>query len=208
MRKFLLFILVSIFLLSLPWIIISWSAETRLYRDVDTIPEREVGLLLGTTPSVDGVNNLFFSTRISAAQLLYEKKKISHILVSGDNATASYNEPEAMRKALIKAGIPEADITLDYAGFRTLDSVVRAKEVFSQGSGFTIISQPFHVERALFLARANGIDAIGYGSANVSLELGMRTYIREIGARWIALYDAYFETDPAVLGGREPLSGK
>ena len=85
-----------------------------------------------------------------------------------------------MRKALVKAGIPESAITLDYAGFRTLDSVVRAKEVFGQGSGFTIISQPFHVERALFLARANSVDAIGYGSVNVSLSLGLRTYIREI----------------------------
>ena len=85
-----------------------------------------------------------------------------------------------MRKALVKAGIPESAITLDYAGFRTLDSVVREKEVFGQGSGFTIISQPFHVERALFLARANSVDAIGYGSVNVSLSLGLRTYIREI----------------------------
>ena len=92
--------------------------------------------------------------------MLYERGKIHHILVSGDNATASYNEPEAMRKSLVKAGIPEKDITLDYAGFRTLDSVVRASEVFGQGSGFTIVSQPFHVERALFIARANHIDAI------------------------------------------------
>ena len=92
--------------------------------------------------------------------MLYERGKIHHILVSGDNSTAAYNEPEAMRKSLVKAGIPERDITLDYAGFRTLDSVVRASEVFGQGSGFTIISQPFHVERALFIARANHIDAI------------------------------------------------
>jgi SanA protein len=113
-----------------------------------------------------------------------------------------------MKKALIKAGIREEDITLDYAGFRTLDSVVRAKVIFGQEHGFIIISQPFHVERALFLARANDIDAIGFGSANVSLERGLRTYIREIGARWLALYDAIFGTDPVVLGDRETLSGK
>ena len=113
-----------------------------------------------------------------------------------------------MRKALIKAGIPNSAITLDYAGFRTLDSVVRAKEVFGQESGFTIISQPFHVERALFLAEANGIDAIGFGSANVSLERGIRTYVREIGARCVALYDAYLGTDPAVLGEKEVIGGK
>ena len=154
------------------------------------------------------MNNLFYTTRIEAARMLYERGKIHHILVSGDNSTAAYNEPEAMRKSLVKAGIPERDITLDYAGFRTLDSVVRASEVFGQGSGFTIISQPFHVERALFIARANHIDAIGYGSANISIELGLRTYIREIGARWIAVYDVLFGTDPVVLGDKEELNGK
>jgi len=205
MRKFLLFIFISVLLLSLPWSVISWTTKDILYRDIDLIPANEVGLLLGTTPSVNGMNNIFFTTRIEAAKTLYERGKIHHILVSGDNSTKAYNEPEAMRKALIKAGIPNSAITLDYAGFRTLDSVVRAKEVFGQGSGFTIISQPFHVERALFLAEANGIDAIGFGSANVSLERGMRTYIREIGARCIALYDAYFGTDPAVLGEKEQL---
>lgn len=131
-----------------------------VYRDVDKLPSYEVGLLLGTSPSVNGMNNIFFSTRIEAAKTLYERGKIQHILVSGDNATKSYNEPEAMKKALIKAGIPESAITLDYAGFRTLDSVVRAREIFGQADGFIIISQPFHVERALFLARANGIEAI------------------------------------------------
>lgn len=97
-----------------------------------------------------------------------------------------------MKNSLIKAGIPESAITLDYAGFRTLDSVVRAKEVFSQTGGFIIISQPFHVERALFLAEKNNINAIGYGAANVSFRIAPIVYFREIGARWLALFDAYF----------------
>lgn len=192
----------------LPWGIISMMTSFLVYRDVDTIPEREVGLLLGTTPGSNGQVNLFFSTRIEATKELYEKEKIHHILVSGDNSTVAYNEPETMRKALIKAGIPEIDITLDYAGFRTLDSVVRASEIFSLTGSFTIISQPFHVERALFLARANDIDAIGFGAANVSLKIGAIPYIREIGARWIAVYDAIFGTDPKVLGEKEVLSGE
>lgn len=124
--------------------------------------------------------------------MLYEKGKIQKIIVSGDNSNASYNEPEYMRNSLVKAGIPESAITLDYAGFRTLDSVVRAKEVFSQTGGFIIISQPFHVERALFLAEKNNIDAIGYGAANVSFGIAPSVYFREIGARWLALFDAYF----------------
>ncbi len=103
MKKLFLFILISGFCLSLPWAIISWTAKERLYRDVDAIPYRSVGLLLGTTPSVNGLSNIFFSTRIEAAKALYERGKIRRILVSGDNSTASYNEPEAMKRALIKA---------------------------------------------------------------------------------------------------------
>jgi SanA protein len=159
-KKLLLSLIFLAVLAVSPWALISWVTSGSVYRDVDTIPVREVGLLLGTTPSIGGINNLFYTTRIEAAKMLYERGKISHIIVSGDNSTAAYNEPEAMRKSLVKAGIPESDITLDYAGFRTLDSVVRARHVFSQTGGFTIISQPFHVERALFIARARHIEAI------------------------------------------------
>jgi SanA protein len=199
MRKFLTFILVSAFLLMLPWMIISWQTYARVYRDVDTIPVREVGLLLGTTPSVGGQENLFFSTRIEAAKELYERGKILHILVSWDNSTPGYNEPQYMKNALLSRGIPESAITLDYAGYRTLDSMVRAKEVFSLSGGFTVISQPFHIERALYLGDMRGISAIGYGAANVSLRYGPMAYLREIPARWLALYDAWFGTEPAVL---------
>jgi SanA protein len=111
-----------------------------------------------------------------------------------------------MRKALVKSWIPESVITLDYAGFRTLDSVVRAKEIFGQGSGFTIISQPFHVERALFLAEANHIDAIWFGAANVSLSIGLWTYMREIAARWRAVIDVILWTDPVILWQKEKLT--
>lgn len=204
MRKFFLFILVSAMLLITPWVIISVSVSDKVYRDIETIPTREVGVVLGTTPGIGG-SNLFFTTRIEAAKELYERKKISHIIVSGDNSDKSYNEPEYMRNALMKSWVPADAITMDYAGFRTLDSVVRASEVFSLTGGFTIISQPFHVERALWLAQANGIDAIGYGAANVSLEYGLYAYIREIPARWLALYDAYFGTQATVLGDKEKI---
>ncbi len=202
MRKLLIFILVSAMLLITPWAIISVSVADRVYLSIETIPTREVGLVLGTTPGIGG-SNLFFTTRIEAAKELYERGKIRKIIVSGDNSDKSYNEPEYMKRALIKSGVPENIITMDYAGFRTLDSVVRASEVFSLTGGFTIISQPFHVERALWLAQANGIDAIGYGAANVSLEYGLYAYIREIPARWLALYDAWFGTQATVLGERE-----
>ncbi len=206
LKKLPLILLLGWLMLILPWIFISWKTSGLLYRDVETVPAEQVWLLLGTSPSMDGKSNLFYATRIEATKLLYEKGKIHQIIVSGDNSDPSYNEPEFMKNSLIKAGIPESAITLDYAGFRTLDSVVRAKEVFSQTWGFMIISQPFQVERALFLAEANNIEAIGFGTANISFELGMRTYIREIGARWLAIFDAYFWTEPVVLGKKVELN--
>lgn len=205
MKRSVLFIFVWFCLLMLPWGIISLSTQNRVYRVVESIPNREVGLLLGTTPGINS-SNLFFRTRIEAAKELYERGKIRHILVSGDNGNPNYNEPEAMRLALIKAWIPNEDITLDYAGFRTLDSIVRAKEIFSITGWLTIISQPFHVERALFISDAYKIDAIGYGAANISLKFGALPYIREIWARWMALYDIIFGTDPLVLGKKERLN--
>lgn len=180
-----------------------------VYRDVEDIPEREIGLLLGTSPTASsGRVNLFYTTRIEATKMLYERGKIHHILVSGDNGTMSYNEPELMKKSLIRAGIPESAITLDYAGFRTLDSVIRAKEVFSLTGGMTIISQPFHVERALFIAEGHRIDAIGYGAANVSILIAPRVYIREIFARWLALFDVWVGTEPIVLGEKVDLTAE
>jgi SanA protein len=204
MRKLSLIILTSILLLMTPWAIISLSTQDRVYQDIETVPPREVGLLLGTSPGANG-SNLFFTTRIEAAKELYERGRIKRIIVSGDNSRESYNEPEYMKRALMKSGVPESAITMDYAGFRTLDSVVRAHEVFSLTGGFTIISQPFHIERALFLAQANRIDAIGYGAANVSLEYGLYAYMREIPARWLALYDAWSGTEATVLGDKEVL---
>jgi SanA protein len=103
MRKFFFLILISAILLSLPWVIISWTTRDSIYRDIDSLPYNTVGLLLGTTPSVNGMNNIFFTTRIEAAKALYERGKIRYILVSGDNSTKAYNEPEAMRIALVKA---------------------------------------------------------------------------------------------------------
>lgn len=208
MRRFLTILILFLIFLILPWGWIAWVTKGDIYRDPDLLPKNHVWLLLGTTPSVNGVNNIFFSTRIEAAKTLFERGKIDHILVSWDNSTKAYNEPEAMRKALLKAWIPESAITLDYAGFRTLDSVVRAKEIFGQWSGFTIISQPFHVERALFIAKENHIDAIGYGAANVSLAIGISTYIREIGARWKAVIDIILWTDPVILWEKEKLTGE
>lgn len=197
MKKLFLFVIFIGTIMMLPWILISFTTKEMIYDSISLIPERKYGLLLGTTPGMK-MNNPFFSTRIEATRMLFEKKKIEYIIVSGDNSSDAYNEPKYMKNALLQAGIPEDKIIMDYAGFRTLDSILRAKEVFSLTDDITIISQPFHIERALFLAKYHKINAIGFGAANVSLESGLSTYIREIGARWLAFYDIIRGTETTI----------
>lgn len=197
MRKFFLFSIIIGIIILLPWIIVSFATNGLIYDKIDEIPNRKYGLLLGTSPGANW-NNPFFITRIEATKELYEKKKIEYIIVSGDNSTDKYNEPLYMKNALMRAWIPEEVIKMDFAGFRTLDSVLRAKNIFSLTDDLTIISQPFHLERAIFLAKFHNINAIGYGAADVNLYYWLQTYIREIGARWLAIYDAIKWTEATV----------
>ena len=144
------------------------NSETYIYSTVSDIPYNKVGLLLGTSPKLkSGKANLYFDYRIKAATELYNAGKVKYILVSGDNRRNSYNEPEEMKKALIAAGIPDQRIILDYAGLRTLDSVVRAHLIFGL-ERFTLISQQFHNERAIYLAQQSHLQAIGYSAQDVS----------------------------------------
>ncbi|PID52483.1 MAG: protein SanA [Candidatus Moraniibacteriota bacterium] len=171
------------------------------YDDFSHIPHNRVGVLLGTAPRIaDGRNNLFFTYRIDAAVALYEKKKIDFILISGDNHTREYNESKAMQDALLKRGVSKEKIILDYAGFRTLDSIVRAQKVFGQNA-FTVISQPFHNKRAMVIAHHNNIDAICANAKDVPISQSPRVRIREAFARVKVLLDIYIlKTDPKFLG--------
>lgn len=189
MKKFFLFCLLAVIIILTPWMLISFSAANKIYTNIEDIPTRKYWLLLGTSPW-NNWNNPFFYTRIEATKELFEKKKIEYIIVSGDNSTAAYNEPQYMKTELERKWIPSDRIIMDYAGFRTLDSVLRARDVFSLTDDITIISQPFHLERAIFLARFHKINAIWYGAADVNLAYWFPTYIREIWARWLAIYDA------------------
>ena len=174
--------------------------STQIYSEVITIPQNNVGLLIGTSPKLkNGNNNLYFDYRILAAVELYKAGKIKYILISGDNRREDYNEPEEMKKALMQKGVPEKSIYLDYAGFRTLDSVVRAKEVFGQNR-LTIISQRFHNERAIYLAEKNGINAIGYNAKDVNAYSGLKTNIRELFARVKMFIDLATDKQPHFLG--------
>ena len=180
--------------------IIDRKAAQSLYDDLDKIPENEVGLLLGTSPKLkNGKNNLYFDHRITAAIELYKAGKIKYILISGDNRRRNYNEPEYMKKALIQGGVPEEAIYLDYAGFRTLDSVVRAKKVFGQNR-ITVISQQFHNARAVYIAGKNGMEAIGFNAQDVDTYSGLKTQIRESLARVKVFLDLFTRKQPRFLG--------
>jgi SanA protein len=176
-------------------------SEGYLYTDLAKIPAENVGLVLGTSRKlVNGHNNLYFDYRIKAAVLLFKAGKVKHLLVSGDNHIKEYDEPEDMRKALIAEGVPDSCITLDYAGFRTLDSIIRCWKVFGQVK-FIVISQPFHNRRAIFLGRHYGLIVTAYNADEVGLANGFRTRLREYFARVKAVLDVYLlNKQPHFLG--------
>ena len=168
--------------------------------DIQKLPNEKVGLLLGTSKILkSGWKNLYFFNRIDAAEQLYKSGKIKYILISGDNSTKDYSEPEDMQAELLKRGIPADKIVLDFAGFRTLDSVVRAKEIFGQNS-FIIISQKFHNERAIFLAQNYGIKAYGFNSKDVNKYFGFKTKLREYFARVKVFVDFTLGVEPKFGG--------
>ncbi|AHF93440.1 membrane protein [Opitutaceae bacterium TAV5] len=166
----------------------------------------DVALVLGTSPQLSGgAPNPHFIHRIDAAAQLFHEGKVRHILVSGANPSPYYNEPLAMRDALLARNVPDSAITRDYAGLRTLDSVVRAKKIFGLDH-FIIVSQRYHLDRALLIARRNDIDAQGYAAADVAARYSLRTEIREIFARALAVADLYvLNRQPRHLGPPEPI---
>ena len=185
--------------------VVKTQTKSLLYSNIENLPKNKVGLLLGTAKySTEGGINLYYKYRIQAAVELYQSGKVAYLLASGDNSKYSYNEPIEMQKDLVKAGIPTDKIYLDYAGFRTLDSVVRSKEVFGQQS-ITIISQPFHNQRALFIAKYKGIDAVAYNAATVSGKYSWRTRIREKFARLKMCFDLILNKQPKFLGEPIPI---
>jgi SanA protein len=183
------------------------AAQGRIFRSVAEVPEQNVGLVLGTGKTTrHGKPNLHFIQRIEAAATLYRAGKVKHLLVSGDNHIASYDEPDDMRDALIAAGVPAAAITCDYAGFHTLDSVVRAKEIFGVPQ-CTIISEDFHCPRALWIAKQHGLDAIAFAAPDVALKgWSLRADVREQFARSWCVVELYaLHRGPKFLGPKEPI---
>lgn len=176
------------------------ETQKSIFSDTQTIPYNKVGLLLGTSKYLaTRTINPYYQYRIDAAVALYQAGKIDLILASGDNSTIYYNEPTTIKKDLIKRGIPAERIYLDYAGFRTLDSIIRSNKIFGQES-ITVISQQFHNERAVYIAQKKGITAIGFNAQDVPPPYGTKTQVREKFARALMVFDLLFKTEPKFFG--------
>jgi SanA protein len=181
--------------------IVARAASGRCFDDLTTCPEVNVALVLGCTPRVSGDRpNRYFTSRMDAAALLYHSGKCRYLLVSGDNGRSDYDEPTAMRDALLDRGVPESAIVRDHAGFDTLDSVLRAREVFGQDA-FLVVSQAFHNERAICIARHHGIDAHGWNAEAVKGASAAKTRFREKIARVKTMLDLHlWKSGPKYLG--------
>ncbi len=210
LKKLVVLFLVGLIVLGLSLLLIdkifSWTTKDRIYTQVSALPNYDVALVLGTSKYlVNNRLNIYYKNRINAAITLYKNNKVDAFLLSGDNAHRSYNEPWTMKRDLLKAGIPEKAIHLDYAGFRTLDSVIRSKEVFDADE-LIIVTQKFHCERALFIANHYDIQAVCLAVPGPKQHLALPVRIREVFARVKAILDLYiFDTQPRFLGPKEPI---
>lgn len=173
------------------------------YDEVSEVPHKKLGVVLGTAKyRVSGGVNNYYQYRLDAAVELFEAGKVDFLLVSGDNSIREYDEPTTMKRDLVARGIPANRIFLDYAGFRTLDSMVRCKLVFGE-SDIVVISQPFHNERALYIAHHHHMSAVGFNAKEVGRLYGLKTALREKLARTKTMLDIHLlKTRPKFLGER------
>ncbi len=182
------------------------ATRNLIFDDISRLSVHDVGVVLGTSPYTRyGNQNLLFTHRMMAAAELYAAGRVRHLLVSGANPDQTYNEPRKMYQALRRLGVPDAALTLDFAGFRTLDSIVRAQRIFGLNS-YVVISQRYHDYRALFIARYYGIDAVAYTRPEEDRRQPLRTEAREYLARVKAVVDLFaLSTRPRFLGPERPI---
>ncbi|MDJ0599352.1 MAG: ElyC/SanA/YdcF family protein [Crocosphaera sp.] len=198
-----------VLIVSIDWYIGNQFNQS-IYSDINQIPSKKIALVLGTSKYINQSGrkyyNAYYVYRLQAAAKLYQAKKVDGILVSGDNSTQFYDEPSEMTQDLIDLGVPSQYITQDYAGFRTLDSIVRAKEVFGL-ENYTIVSQKFHCQRALYIAQSKGQNPIAFSASDIQSIAGLRVRLREVFARFKAFLDCkILKTNPKFLGTPETIN--
>jgi len=195
--------LLIIFIIVTNIVFYAWT-RVYIYNDTADIPNAEVALIPGAAILEDGALSSIFIDRVDIAIKLYEAKKVSKILVSGDNSTDSHNEVNPVRLYLISKGVPDQDIFLDHAGFDTYSTMYRARDIFGVSSAL-VTTQSFHLPRATFIARMLGIKAYG-----VNADIGhilFRNYVREFFANEKAMFDLIFNRKPKYLGDKIPIIG-
>ncbi|MBX9938713.1 MAG: YdcF family protein [Candidatus Obscuribacterales bacterium] len=173
---------------------------SQIYSNVDSIPSRPAALVFGA-----GVGSSEARDRVLAAVALYKNAKVKKLVMTGDNGEIYYNEPIAMKRQALELGVPSSDVICDYAGFRTYDSLYRARDVFDLNS-LILVSQRFHLPRALYIARNLGLNAIGFCADRSSYGNISRWYdLREFGAAQAAWLDLLSRRKPRYLGAKEPV---
>ncbi|MBK6264325.1 YdcF family protein [Marivirga sp. S37H4] len=197
MIKFIIRLLIFLLLLGIVFTIFSnvliiSKTKHKIYHDLSEVPAKEIALVLGTSKNnIKGEANSFFDNRIKAATELYNRGTVNKLLLSGDNRTIYYNEPNDMKKALLNNGIPESAILIDTAGFRTIESISRCANVFNHND-VVIITQEFHAFRALYISQYYDMDAIAFSAEEVPVYSSTKVNIREFFARPKAIFDLYF----------------
>lgn len=182
------------------------GSSSRIYSVDQDIPHRQVALILGARVFSDGRLSTVLADRVDAGIKLYKNGTVKKLLMSGDNRTENYNEVTAMRNYAIAHGVPSDDVVRDFAGFRTYDSIYRARELWDL-KAMIIVSQKFHLPRALYIARKLDIDAVGVEAVDHAYRSLRKAKVRERGARILAWFDVLIGRDPYFLGPKEGLSG-
>lgn len=178
-----------------------------IYQNINDVPQAQTALVLGAGVKSNGNLSDILRDRADTAISLYQNKKVSKILASGDNGTIHYNETKAMEKYFLDHGIQAQDIFLDYAGFDTYDSLYRARDVF-QAQSLIVVTQNFHLNRAVYYGRALGMDVFGLSADKETYRDIVWLRIRESMARVKGFFDVLFHAKPKFLGTPIPLSGE
>ena len=197
--------LIGLVVLFLPRLIVLLSSSTRIF-SVDNVPSERVVIVFGAGLRYDGTPTPILQDRVQTAVRLYQRGAVSKLLMSGDNSYVEYNEPEAMRRYALSLGVPDQDIVLDYAGRRTYDTCYRAGAIFQLKSAI-LVTQGFHLARALFLCNALGVEANGVAADNIYFRKLSRFIwnVRELFATAQAVWDVYVSRPLPILGQPEPI---
>jgi SanA protein len=186
----------------------AWQAHDQIYT-LDRVPDRPVAIAFGAEVLPSGRPSAMLADRVRMVAQLYQAGKVKALLFTGDNGSVSYNEPEAMRQYALSLGVPDSAIVLDYAGFRTYDSCYRARDIFKVSQAI-LVTQAFHLDRALLTCNALGIDSVGV-AADVLRPTGyaraalLRSEVREFPSTALSMFDLLVGTKPTFLGDPLPI---